>query len=513
MVASTESRNELLDSFLNRFEGVPEGRCKTCREWPRTRLSYYPLHYRPWPVTEDLSSESIPDTCPDCGFSPPTIRVEFSGEWRGLHSRAVGERRVPAVRLPSLLEHQEPYVYSSARYKILSCGRRWGKTLSSLSAVLVGHGPDGKFLGALQGEVVWWVTRNGDVASQVWRALKDACTDVYLHKSEIERRMVFPGGGSVTVKSAESGSLRGDALSGLILDEAAYLPEDVWSADLRPALADTRGWAVHISTPAGYNHFSDIYEVAEKDETGLYYAQQSPSHENPRLHPDELEEARKQLGPLMYKQEILGEFVSGTGALISREWFRFFDVEGAFFRLFKPDGDVEYVRAKECWFMSTVDVSASIKETADYTVISTFAVTPNNELLHVHQVRRRMEGPDITPALRSVYEVYKPQAIWVERNGMGLLIIQEAVRAGLPIRELKADRDKRARAMPLQARMEQGAVYFAQHAEWLGDLLDELLRFTGDKDRHDDQVDALAYAAALLPQETAKPFIVPNFVK
>ena len=506
---------ELLDNLLSTASGVPEGRCETCWEWPRTRLVYIPSTYRPWSSESDSRpSYEVLDRCPNCGFTPQSIRVEFSGQWKGLHSRSVvSERTVPTVRLPAILGHQSPYISSAARYKILSCGRRWGKTLSSLSAVLVGHGPGGMYQGALMGKVVWWVTRNGDVASQVWRALKDACADVYLHKSEIERRMVFPGGGSVTVKSAESGSLRGEAIDGLILDEAAYISPEVWSADLRPALADTQGWAVMISTPDGYNWFADIHETATKNESGKWYAQLSPSHENPKLDPEELEAAREQLGPLMYRQEILGEFVSGTGALIDRSWFRFFDVESKWFRLYKPEGDVEYIPTRDCWFFSTVDVSASVKETADYTVISTFAVTLNNELLHAHQVRQRMEGPDITPALRQVYETYNPQAIWVEKNGVGLTILQEAVRTGLPIRELKADRDKRARAMPLQARMEQGAVYFPKHAPWVSDVLDELLRFTGNNDRYDDQVDALAYAAAILPTQTETAFVIPNFVK
>ena len=66
-----------------------------------------------------------------------------------------------------------------------------------------------------------------------------------------------------------------------------------------------------------------------------------------------------------------------------------------------------------------------------------------------------------------------------------------ARRTGLPIRELRADRDKISRAMPLSAKMEAGYVYFLRNAIWLDEMERELLQFP--EGEHDDQVDALSY--------------------
>ena len=86
----------------------------------------------------------------------------------------------------------------------------------------------------------------------------------------------------------------------------------------------------------------------------------------------------------------------------------------------------------------------------------------------------------------------------IESSGFQLALVQEARRDGLAVKELRADRDKVARSLPLEARMEHGGVWFPKDAAWLPDLQRELLSFPVGS--HDDQVDALAYAAAAMSQ-------------
>jgi predicted phage terminase large subunit-like protein len=160
-----------------------------------------------------------------------------------------------------------------------------------------------------------------------------------------------------------------------------------------------------------------------------------------------------------------------------------------------------------------VDLAASVKESADFTVISTWAVTPNSDLLLIDQERSRMEGPDIVPALRATYQRLGPQHIWVEKVGFQLAIIQDALRAGLPVRDLVPSKDKLARSMSAQARMAQGRVYFPKYASWLPALEDELLRFSGDPNDRDDQVDTLSYACIVLPQNEPQIWIWRNAIR
>lgn len=175
------------------------------------------------------------------------------------------------------------------------------------------------------------------------------------------------------------------------------------------------------------------------------------------------------------------------GGVFKREWFRTFTDTATAYQL----GDA-LVEKASCRKFCTVDLAASTSTSADYTVVATWAVTPHNDLLLIHVDRRRLEGPDIVPALRSAYERHHPLYLGVERAGFQLSIIQEARRAGLPIRELHPDADKFSRALPAAARMEGGQVAWPSSALWRADLEAELLGFPNA--RHDDIVDCLAYA-------------------
>ena len=63
-----------------------------------------------------------------------------------------------------------------------------------------------------------------------------------------------------------------------------------------------------------------------------------------------------------------------------------------------------------------------------------------------------------------------------------------------PIKNLKADKSKTARAVPAAAGVENGTIYFLRDAKWLLEFERELTSFPSSGS-HDDQVDALAYAA------------------
>lgn len=64
---------------------------------------------------------------------------------------------------------------------------------------------------------------------------------------------------------------------------------------------------------------------------------------------------------------------------------------------------------------------------------------------------------------------------------------------GLPIKEVKADKDKIARAVPASARMEQGRLWFPPTTTpWWREVEEEMLAFPAGG--HDDFVDTMAYA-------------------
>ncbi len=260
---------------------------------------------------------------------------------------------------------------------------------------------------------------------------------------------------------------------------------------LRPTLSIRRGKALFISTPKGLNWFHDLYQDALGRDG--WEAWRTPSTDNPWMPPEDVEEARASMSSLLFSQEYEAEFISTGSGMFRADWMQHyrehFEGEERILTL-----GTEAVGLSQCIKFTTVDLAWSLDEDADFTVISSWAVTPKKHLVLLDMVRGHFEGPEIVPRLRFAYEKYGG-AIWVESANKGMLIIQEAQRQGLPVSDLKADKDKISRALPATAWMEQMRVWFPPiSTPWYRDIEEELLAFPAG--RHDDFVDTLAYAVA-----------------
>jgi len=183
-----------------------------------------------------------------------------------------------------------------------------------------GHGPTaGRFKGALYGGKIWWVAPDYATASEeIWPALKRSLRGAAVRLSESERSITLPGGGMVTVRSADNpGSLVGSGLDGLVLDEAGKVHKDAWHQSLRPTLADKQGWSIFIGTPKGHNWFYELFERAKTD--AGWEAWQRPSNDNPLVRPEEMEAMRKEMIFREYSQEILAQFTAIEDAALELE--------------------------------------------------------------------------------------------------------------------------------------------------------------------------------------------------
>jgi predicted phage terminase large subunit-like protein len=370
------------------------------------------------------------------------------------------------------------------RFNICVAGRRWGKTSLSIVAA---------FERAFKGEKVWIVFPVYPQAMDSFRTMKSLIRqlpeEMYVIK-EVEKRIEIANGGSIQIKSADKPErLRGaGGLSLVVFDEAAYQSKETWET-VRPILSDSLGSALFISTPNGMNWFYELFDNAKRrDEWTIHHY---PTESNPNIKPEELFQAREELGSLVYAQEFLAEFTE-VGHMFKREWFKYFDViQGDNPEYVFAD---EIVKHSELSIFGTMDTALSIKETADYSVIMAVGSTPSGKLLVLDIFRDRLEAPELLPKIESMISKWNMAWLGVEDSSFGLGIIQMARRQGLPIRNLKADKSKTARAVPAAAGCENGTIYFLKNAKWLVEFERELTSFPSSGS-HDDQVDALAYAA------------------
>lgn len=396
------------------------------------------------------------------------------------------------VRLPPLHQSQLLVAKNPARFKVVVCGRQFGKTLLG-ACMCVAE--------AARGGDVWWVAPSFPIGDLGWRIIEHLCRQI--PGTRFEGRPVFrisySTGGTIQLRSADNpDSLRGATLSGVVFDEAAMAKAEAWPT-LRPTLSARRGWAMFLSTPKGLNWFHDLYQdAADRDGWERW---RFPSTANPYLPPDDIELARAEMSSLVFSQEYEAEFIAYGSGMFQAEWIQHYRTN------FVGDDRIfmlgeEVVPAAGCHVFHTVDLAWSMEERADYTVISTWAITPKTHLLLLDCVRGHFEGPDIVPKLRYAYEKWGGTHIGVEKATRQMGIIQEAERAGLPVKDLKADKDKVARALPATARMERRTVWFpaAASAAWVSELEEELLAFPAG--RHDDFVDTLAYACTELMNQS-----------
>lgn len=115
----------------------------------------------------------------------------------------------------------------------------------------------------------------------------------------------------------DGASLRGYTAHLVVMDEAAFMPEDVIASVIFPMLATTNGKAVMLSTPWGRDH---IFYRSFKNPN--YWSQHVRAEECPRISKEFLEEQRYGIGDLRYKMEYEAEFVEDENSFFSQDLIR-----------------------------------------------------------------------------------------------------------------------------------------------------------------------------------------------
>ena len=226
------------------------------------------------------------------------------------------------------------------------------------------------------------------------------------------------------------------------------------------------------------------------------------------------------LDPVTRGQLERGDWSSVPGGRFFREWFKKYrcyrDGHGML-RLVLEDGDKTGLYLHECYTFIAADIACSMKQTADYTAIGVFAVTPGKQLLIIDMIRERTRVDMIVPLIAQACKDYSPLWVGIEDAGFQQAILAEAKRnRTIPaVRGLKhMGLDKLVRATPAMIRASEGQVYVPSNSEdsrimaqqqvpmdckWVEQFVAECVTFTGDPDDgKDDMVDSFAYACRQL---------------
>lgn len=426
----------------------------------------------------------------------------------------------------SLHPGQAAIYNSPKRFKVAVAGRRFGK--SHFAALMLGVEALKSTHTAKSGNTypltiehgVYYVAPTFDQAKRImWPKLQELLgyerLGGFIRKENVnDGWMELISGRRIYIKGADNPhSLRGIALSFVVLDEYADMKPFVWDEIIDPALMDVEGEALFIGTPKGKNHFYKLFMAALHQEKGFedWEAFHFKSLDNPFLNPKEIERMMAQSNrPIeVIKQEIEASFVSGGGNVLKPEWFEIVKEIPGSLRLDAYGGNYVSTSAPDGHVYVTVDLAGFVKADGsarrirtDHTVVCTTLVTA--EAWYVLDIQyghwdtretaiRIMRAVSRHPGCRLGIE----QGALMHAIGPYLEDEMRRFNRYVTAETLKhGGRQKQDRITgSLQGRAERGRIKLIE-GPWNEEFLSEAADFP-DPLSHDDLLDALAYVDQL----------------
>ena len=150
----------------------------------------------------------------------------------------------------------------------------------------------------------------------VWDDLKELLRNVnWLKKvNESELTCTLVNNSIIMLRSADNAdSIRGIGVDYVVIDEAADISEEAWTAVIRPTLSDRKGSALIIGSPKGRNWFFDLYSNAKQLKD--WESWQFTTEQGGNVDPEEIESAKQDMDERTFQQEYLAKFVTYSGII------------------------------------------------------------------------------------------------------------------------------------------------------------------------------------------------------
>jgi hypothetical protein len=201
-------------------------------------------------------------------------------------------------------------------------------------------------------------------------------------------------------------------MDGLVLDEVAQLPGDLWSEVLRPALMDRGGWCTFIGTPKGTNLFSETYYEALRRPrewwAGLYTC-----YDTDALPAEEIEAAKRDMKESHFRREMLCDFaVEADDQLISMEAVR---------------AAAGRTLMTEAYFRLPIVFGVDVARFGDDR--SVLIVRQGPAILDM-QSWDRNDLFELASKTAEAWRQYEPAAVFVDVNGVGAGVVDILVQLG-----------------------------------------------------------------------------------
>ena len=289
-------------------------------------------------------------------------------------------------------------------------------------------------------------------------------------------------------------SLRGMSLTYVVLDEVAFIKQDIWEKVIRASLSDRKGRALFISTPSGRNWFYDIYKLGMEETDDEWRSWHYTTKDNETIDPKEIDAAERTLSSFAFKQEYLSSFDNAGSDVFKEAWFKTAP---------EPKSGSYVVAIDLAGFEDVAKNAGAAKKRLDETAIAIVKITDSGNWW----VKRIDHGRwDIMKTavsiLKAIREV-QPIATGIEQGALRLAVlpyVSDLMRKNnvyTHISELSHGNKRKIDRVvwSLQGLMEHGRISFNEDEDWK-EFKDQLIMFP-TAGVHDDLVDALSYVSQL----------------
>lgn len=203
------------------------------------------------------------------------------------------------------------------RFRVLCCGRRWGKTTLAAEEI--------KGVALSKNARIAYIAPTFQQARDIaWQMLLKELKPIIkkVNESRLELDVINTKGGTsmIALRGWEAiETLRGQYFDFIVIDEVASMRNFnvYWHEVVRPTLTDRKGHCMFISTPKGFNHFYDLFNTQDEDYKSFHFT----SYDNPFIPKEEIDKAGKEIPEDRFAQEYLADFRKTEG-LVYKEFDR-----------------------------------------------------------------------------------------------------------------------------------------------------------------------------------------------
>jgi phage terminase large subunit len=208
-----------------------------------------------------------------------------------------------------------------ARFGVVVCHRRMGKTVSAVNQLIRGaltcQRERPRF-----GYLAPTYTQGKSTSFDYFKHYSEPVPGRKVNQSEL--RIDYPNGGQTRIYGADNpDSLRGLYFDGVVLDEFGMHPAKTYSEVVSATLVDRGGWALFMGTPNGKNQFYEIARHAQARAAAGdpdWFFIQFKASETGLLDKAYLSQARQVMTSDEYAQEFECSFEAAVkGAIYARE--------------------------------------------------------------------------------------------------------------------------------------------------------------------------------------------------